>query len=93
MDLDTFETMLMNTGIPRIKTKPYMRIVAHWINRVRNSGPYATGSPKDIASLKKLSEFGLVRLEWNGSEAVATLTEKGRKLDKEFFKAGYYIRG
>ena len=93
MDLDSLETMLVNMGIQRIKAKPYIRSIAHWVHMVRNSEPYATGNPQDIASLKKISELGLIRLEWQGSEAIATLTENGRNMDKAFFQAGYYIRG
>lgn len=92
MDLESLEMMLVKIGVPVGKTKPQVRAIAHWVNMIRNTDGYATGNPKDMTSLEKLRDMGLIDMKWHEGDVIATLTPKGKELDKVFFQTGYYVR-
>ena len=98
MNVDSLQKVLETLGVPRLKLKPTMRSVAHWVNRVNESqGSYTTVAPHEVASLKKVAELGVISLSTTaapGTEMVtASLTPAGKELSKDFFLKAYFVKG
>ena len=92
MDVDALEQLMLAMGLDRPGAKERMRAIAHWVNRIKKEGSYSTNIPKEISALEKLRDMGIIHTEWKGGEVMAALTAKGKRLDKDFFQKGYYIR-
>ena len=78
-------------------TKQHLRVISHWIKRIKDSKDFMTYDEGEIKSLLKLQELKLVEIkEGDKSERINTvhimLTESGKDLYKDFFKTGYFLK-
>ena len=78
-------------------TKKYLRVISHWIKKVKESKDFMTYDESEIKSLQKLQELKLIEIkEGERSERINTvhvsLTESGQQLYKDFFKTGYFLK-
>lgn len=77
--------------IPEFKVNDQLTAVSHWLNKIQTSskGEYTTSVEKEIKTLEKLKELGL--LECSGSGTItAKLSETGKKLHGDFQAHGYF---
>lgn len=65
--------------------------VSHWMQKIRDEKEYVCRDDKEIEVITKFAELGIVKLERKGSSVVATLTEPGKQLHREFVARGYYL--
>lgn len=96
MNVDELDQVMR--GITRQKdTKKHLRVISHWIKRVKDSKDFVTYDEGEIKNLSKLQELKLVEIkEGDKSERINTihviLTESGQQLYKDFFKTGYFLK-
>jgi len=65
--------------------------VSHWIKKIKDEKEYTAQNDKEIEIITKFAELGIVKLERKGNSVVATLTEPGKKLHRDFVARGYYL--
>ena len=78
-------------------TKQPMRVISHWIKKIRDSKDFTTYDEAEMNSILKLVELKLVEVkEGSKEERIGTvhvaLTQSGQDLYKDFFKTGYFLK-
>ncbi len=78
-------------------TKNHLRVVSHWIKKIKDSKDFTTYDESEINSLLKLQELELIEIRECGKDerintVHITLTESGQQLYKDFFKTGYFLK-
>ena len=78
-------------------TKVHLRVVSHWIKKIKDSKDFTTYDDLEIKSLLKLQELKLIEIKEGSNEerintVHVTLTESGKDLYKDFFKTGYFLK-
>lgn len=79
------------------ETKDYLRTISHWLKRIKDSkNGYIIYDESEKANVMKLVELKLVSLKEDKDAKVttfiATLTESGQELYKDFFRTGYFLK-
>ena len=78
-------------------TKQHLRVVSHWIKKIKDSKDFTTYDESEIKSLIKLQELKLIEIKEGAKDerintVHITLTESGQQLYKDFFKTGYFLK-
>jgi len=64
--------------------------VSHWIHKIKDV-EYVCKSDKEIEVITRFTDLGILRLERKGDIVIATLTDSGKQLHREFVARGYYL--
>lgn len=98
MNVDELDQVLRGITGSR-ETKQPMRVISHWIKRIRDSknGEYVMYDDSELPSLQKLQELKLVTVTPGAKDEKigvvhVMLTESGQELYKDFFRTGYFLK-
>lgn len=65
--------------------------VSHWVKKIKDEKEYACRSYGEVEVITKFAELGIIKLERKDNVVIATLTDSGSKLHREFVARGYYL--